>query len=66
MNAVVFDVEQAAAYLATSVKHLYRLSSQRRIPSTKVGGKLRFSPRDLDRWLEQNRRDVKPVGRIRN
>lgn len=54
------DVEGAAAYLGTTVRHVRRLVGERRIPYAKLGGKLRFLPPDLDRWLEAQRVEAQP------
>ena len=38
----MMDINEVAAFLNTSVRHIRRLVSERRIPHYKIGGKLRF------------------------
>ena len=51
----LLDVPATAARLGTTVAHVRRLVFERRIPFFKVGGKVRFDPADLDRWLAAQR-----------
>lgn len=43
---------QAATYLGTTERHVQRMWVERRIPAVKVGRKVRFRIRDLDKWIE--------------
>jgi excisionase family DNA binding protein len=52
------DTADAARYLGTTERHVRRLVQERRIPFFKVGWKVRFSPDDLDEWLEGFRVDA--------
>lgn len=54
MTPRLIDAAAAAEYLGTTERHLERLRDERRIPFTKVGGKVRFDVRALDRWVEAN------------
>ena len=56
----LLDIDGVAAYLGTSVRHVRRLVSERRIPHHKVGGLLRFDPTAIDRWLAENERVPHP------
>ncbi len=49
------NIDRAAAYLDTSVRHMRRLAAERRLPYVKVGGKVRFLPEDLDAFLQAGR-----------
>lgn len=49
------DVEGAAVYLGTTVRHVRRLVAERRVPFVKLGGKVRLLPDDLDRFLDAQR-----------
>lgn len=44
-----------AVRLGTSERHIRRLVSERRIPYVKVGGRIRFDPDEIDKWLDANR-----------
>lgn len=47
------NINEASEYLGFAVHTIYGWTSQRRIPFLKVGGRLRFDKKKLDRWLEQ-------------
>lgn len=48
------NLEEAAAYLGISVRHLQALRAKEQVPYTKIGRALRFRRADLDLWLEDN------------
>ncbi len=54
----LLSIQDAAAYLGTSERHLRRLVNERRIPFTKLGegrmAPLRFDTAKLDRWVDDN------------
>lgn len=45
------DLPAAAEHLATSERHMRRLVYERRIPFSKLGGKVRFDLDELDKFL---------------
>lgn len=47
------NITEASEYLGFAVHTIYGWTSRRRIPFLKVGGRLRFDKKKLDRWLEQ-------------
>jgi excisionase family DNA binding protein len=47
----MMDIDDVALFLNTSVRHIRRMVSERRIPFYKVGGKLRFVRREVREWL---------------
>jgi excisionase family DNA binding protein len=49
-TAVVFSVEELAAYLRVSVKWVYDHTNE--LPHFKLGGLLRFKKNDIDRVIE--------------
>ncbi|RYZ17388.1 MAG: DNA-binding protein [Myxococcaceae bacterium] len=51
-----WDVRRAAQFLGTSDKTLYRWAAEGRVPSFKMGGLLRFSPKALATWRTQQSR----------
>ena len=62
----LLDMTEVAALMATSVRHIRRLVTERRIPYLKVGRFVRFDPEILSVWLEERRVDVYvPVARRR-
>ena len=50
-NKIVWTVEDVARELSCSVRHVRKLVSEERIPYTKVGRLVRFSPQRLSAWL---------------
>lgn len=40
---------------------VYRMLNDGRLPGFKVGGQWRFSKRDIERWLREQRQDVEPA-----
>ena len=51
----VLTFQQAREYLDVSASHLYKLTSQGKIPHSKPNGKrVYFDRKELDRWLLQN------------
>lgn len=55
MDQDLMDIPGVAKRLATSERHIRRLVFERRIPYRKVGGLLRFDPRDINEWLDTSR-----------
>lgn len=53
---VLMTSEEAAHYLATTTRHMRRLTLERRIPHVKLGSKVRFRRDDLDTFIKANRR----------
>ncbi len=49
------DVNEAAVYLGTTVRHIRRLVNERRVPFVKLHGKVRLLPDDLDAWIDAQR-----------
>lgn len=51
----LLDMATVAATMATSVRHIQRLVSERRIPYLKVGHFVRFDQSELAAWLDERR-----------
>lgn len=47
--------EEAAIYTGYTIKGIYTMTSQRRIPHFKKNGKLYFKKPELDEWMTDNR-----------
>ena len=52
---------QLAEMLAITERHIRRLVAERRIPYTKVGGRLRFNFARIQTWLDTNSHSPDPV-----
>ena len=57
-NPTLFDIEQTAEYLNTTVRHVRRLVESKAITVIKVGRLIRISQFDVDAYLEANRREA--------
>lgn len=51
----LLTIDQLATQLGTSVRHVRRLVTERRVPYVKVGRWVRFDPTTIARWLDQHR-----------
>jgi excisionase family DNA binding protein len=52
----LWDVERTAQFFGKSVTWVYRMARAGKIPSIRVGGEYRFSPVQLQRWVEEHTR----------
>jgi len=50
----LFNIKEASEYLGISVRHLYRLAQEGRIPVFKVGRLWRFRGDHLSAWLSKH------------
>jgi len=50
----LMNVDEAAHYVRLSKNTLYKMVSEKRIPHTKLGGRLMFPIALLDEWIKQN------------
>lgn len=48
----VMTAKEAALYLKVSVKTIYRLSGENKIPHKKIRGQYRFLKSDIERWMK--------------
>jgi excisionase family DNA binding protein len=51
----LLDLDDVAAHLGVSTRHVRRLVAERRIPFLKWGHLLRFDPAELEAWLDECR-----------
>ena len=49
------NIEELARLIHISKSQLYCMTSQHRIPFTKVGRRVLFDPEDIERWLSSHR-----------
>jgi excisionase family DNA binding protein len=50
-------MKEVACWLGTSVRHVQRLVTERRVPYLKVGHFIRFDSLDVARWIEAQKVD---------
>ena len=51
----VFSRKEAARFLSVSISFLEKLMREKKIPYSKINGKVLFMREDLIEWLKQNR-----------
>jgi excisionase family DNA binding protein len=54
----LLSIEQVAARLGITVRHVRRLVAERRVPYYKVGRLVRFDPTEIAMWLSSRRVSV--------
>ena len=60
IRSSLMNIDQVAARLGVSVRHMRRLVAERRIPFVKWGHLLRFEPDEIDEWLDAARVPAEP------
>jgi excisionase family DNA binding protein len=55
MRSRGITIQEAAAYLSTTVPAIRRLISTRELPFTKLGKRFILDRQDLDKWLEKKK-----------
>jgi excisionase family DNA binding protein len=53
----LLGMEEVACWLGTSVRHVQRMVTERRVPYLKVGHFIRFDSRDVAQWIEAQKVD---------
>ena len=51
----LLSIEELAARLGITVRHVRRLVAEKRVPYYKVGRLVRFDPAEIAQWLESRR-----------
>jgi excisionase family DNA binding protein len=57
----MLDVNRAATYLGVSTSFIRNLVAQRRVVHYKLGGRVMFRQEDIDRFVDQNKRELPDV-----
>lgn len=63
LTSPLIDIRCVAKVLDVTPRHIQRLVAERRIPYLKIGRFVRFDRAELDVWLDQQRREVRPPAR---
>ena len=56
--------QEVAEMLGLSKKHVYRMATERKLPSVKFGGSLRFLLQDLIQYVERHRRVIHQIPNV--
>ncbi len=59
MTDEILTLKEVAEYLKLAEKTAYKLAAEGKLPGFKVGGSWRFKTEDIERWIEDNKRDAK-------
>ena len=51
----LLDMATVAQRLGTSIRHIRRLVTEKKIPYLKIGHFIRFDERDIETWIDQQR-----------
>ncbi len=57
----LLGIDELAAHLGTSSRHVRRLIAAGRVPYLKVGGYVRFDPNEIAAWPDRNRASTMPA-----
>ena len=57
MKDEILTLKEVADYLKLAEKTAYRLAAEGKLPGFKVGGSWRFKAADIERWIEEKKRD---------
>ena len=55
----VLTIKQVAEYLQVTEKTIYTLVQEGNLPAFKVRGQWRFKNEDIEKWIEENKENLK-------
>ena len=61
-NEEVLKLKDVAALLKVGEKTVYSMAQAAELPAFKVRGQWRFSRKDIDAWIEQQKRTTRDFG----
>ena len=62
-NEEVMKLKDVAALLKVGEKTVYTMAQTRELPAFKVRGQWRFSRKDIDAWIEQQKHTIQDFSR---
>ena len=63
MNEKLLNVKQVSEYLNISKSCLYNYIKEKTIPVIRFNGRIVFSQKDIDLWIEANKQEVKEASK---
>jgi excisionase family DNA binding protein len=54
----IMTVKELAEYLKIAEKTAYRFAAEGKLPGFKVGGSWRFDKKDIQKWIDQRKKDI--------
>jgi excisionase family DNA binding protein len=58
MTDQILTLKEVAAYLKLADKTAYKLAAEGKLPGFKVGGSWRFKSDDIERWIEDKKKQA--------
>jgi len=58
MKDEILTLKEVADYLKLAEKTAYRLAAEGKLPGFKVGGSWRFKAADIERWIEDKKKQA--------
>jgi excisionase family DNA binding protein len=58
MKDEILTLKEVADYLKLAEKTAYRLAADGKLPGFKVGGSWRFKAADIERWIEDKKKQA--------
>ena len=58
MTDQILTLKEVAAYLKLADKTAYKLAAEGKLPGFKVGGSWRFKRDDIERWIEDKKKQA--------
>jgi excisionase family DNA binding protein len=59
---LLWTCHEAAAALSISLRTLWTLTAEGRIPCVRIGRSVRYDPRDIRSWIESQKTATLPTG----
>lgn len=56
MESDIITIKEVAEYLRIKEKTVYDLAAKGKIPGFKVGGSWRFDRKDIEKWIEKQKK----------
>lgn len=57
MTGGILTIKEVAEYLKLAEKTAYRLAADGKLPGFKVGGSWRFKQEDIERWINERKKE---------
>ncbi|MDC9720170.1 MAG: helix-turn-helix domain-containing protein [Gammaproteobacteria bacterium] len=57
MTDEILTLKEVAEYLKLAEKTAYRLAAEGKLPGFKVGGSWRFQREDVQKWIEEKKKE---------
>ena len=59
----LMDVDDLADYLKLNRSTVYGMAQKGKLPGLKVGGSWRFKPEDVEKWIQDQRRETEKISK---